>query len=654
MKTINYLLGLLFISLLASCTKEYYTVEGEASSYEYVITDYGADAYGGGDCSGIINKLIEDMPLSGGCIVIPEGTFVLDNPIEINKNYITIKGVNSGMRSNIDVKELDLLIGAGGGSKIVLRNTDCAFHIPVMENVNNSINRISGVEIKDLMISGGEKNNGIGIFIEHDNDRCQISNVIGINLQKGVEAHKCDALIIKDSWFCEMQSGIELYDGIQNKITDCQLGAQPDGITCLLQGEQNLVFSNNHVYPDGGINLKLLDCEFVNITSNNFKSYYNGIIDIKGNNNLLNGNIIWLVSSDNQTTAKGEDYGVVRVEGTSNFITGNTVKCEWKNIVNPVTFRSVNANGANTFSNLSVADLNSSRVFYVQYGDKIEQCGVTPSNTIYEQVNYRGKIGYLDVDAAGSDDQTASKEWFISQYPQGVIIDPANLGNLNEYSVLWIHIDRNGINSGLENLKTGVFNDGVINALKAYYTNGGNLLLCNHATQLLVPFGRLDADRAPNLFGAGDGSSNADIWGINANINRKYDWRQHAIYEGLSTAGAGDHDIYPLIGSGNKEDHNCMWDLNRFGYNKGEKNNILWFEEENNAVILGTWQHVVDDACAGLIEFNPAGSINGRCIAIGVAAYEWNQGDTDSNMYRVNIEQLTRNAISYLDSKWKN
>ena len=615
MKTINYLLGLLFISLLASCTKEYYTVEGEASSYEYVITDYGADAYGGGDCSGIINKLIEDMPLSGGCIVIPEGTFVLDNPIEINKNYIS------------------------------------AFHIPVMENVNNSINRISGVEIKDLMISGGEKNNGIGIFIEHDNDRCQISNVIGINLQKGVEAHKCDALIIKDSWFCEMQSGIELYDGIQNKITDCQLGAQPDGITCLLQGEQNLVFSNNHVYPDGGINLKLLDCEFVNITSNNFKSYYNGIIDIKGNNNLLNGNIIWLVSSDNQTTAKGEDYGVVRVEGTSNFITGNTVKCEWKNIVNPVTFRSVNANGANTFSNLSVADLNSSRVFYVQYGDKIEQCGVTPSNTIYEQVNYRGKIGYLDVDAAGSDDQTASKEWFISQYPQGVIIDPANLGNLNEYSVLWIHIDRNGINSGWENLKTDVFNDDVINALKAYYTNGGNLLLCNHATQLLVPFGRLDADRAPNLFGAGEGSSNADIWGVNANINRKYDWRQHAIYEGLSTAGAGDHDIYPLIGSGNKEDHNCMWDFNAFGYDDTE-DNIKHFESENSASVLGTWQHVVDDACAGLIEFNPAGSINGRCIAIGVAAYEWNQGDTDSNMYRVNIEQLTRNAISYLDSKW--
>lgn len=653
MKTINYLLGLLFISLLASCTKEYYTVEGEASSYEYVITDYGADAYGGGDCSGIINKLIEDMPLSGGCIVIPEGTFVLDNPIEINKNYITIKGVNSGMRSNIDVKELDLLIGAGGGSKIVLRNTDCAFHIPVMENVNNSINRISGVEIKDLMISGGEKNNGIGIFIEHDNDRCQISNVIGVNLQKGVEAHKCDALIIKDSWFCEMKSGIELYGGIQNKITDCQLGAQPDGITCLLQGEQNLVFSNNHVYPDGGINLKLVDCEFVNITSNNFKSYYNGIIDIKGNNNLLNGNIIWLVSSDNQTTAKGEDYGVVRVEGTSNFITGNTVKCEWKNIVNPVTFRSVNANGANTFSNLSVADLNSSRVFYVQYGDKIEQCGVTPSNTIYEQVNYRGKIGYLDVDAAGSDDQTASKEWFISQYPQGVIIDPANLGNLNEYSVLWIHIDRNGINSGWENLKTDVFSDDVINALKDYYTNGGNLLLCNHATQLLVPFGRLDAGRAPNLFGAGEGSSNADIWGVNANINRKYDWRQHSIYEGLSTAGAGDHDIYPLIGSGNKEDHNCMWDLNKFEYDDTE-DNIKHFESENSASVLGTWQHVVDDACAGLIEFNPAGSINGRCIAIGVAAYEWNQGDTDSNMYRVNIEQLTRNAISYLDSKWKN
>ena len=266
----------------------------------------------------------------------------------------------------------------------------------------------------------------------------------------------------------------------------------------------------------------------------------------------------------------------------------------------------------------------------------------------------KAKIGYIDVDAVSNDDDmAASKAWFVKQYPYGEVLSLSESSNwnLSQFSVIWIHIDRNGINSGWENLKTDVFSDDVINALKDYYTNGGNLLLCNHATQLLVPFGRLDAGRAPNIFGAGEGSSNADIWGVNANINRKYDWRQHAIYEGLSTAGAGDHDIYPLIGSGNKEDHNCMWDLNQFGYKKEEKNNILWFEKENNAVILGTWQHVVDDAVAGIIEFNPTESINGRCIAIGVAAYEWHQNDVD-NTYQGNIEKMTQNAIEYLDAKW--
>ena len=266
----------------------------------------------------------------------------------------------------------------------------------------------------------------------------------------------------------------------------------------------------------------------------------------------------------------------------------------------------------------------------------------------------KAKIGYIDVDAVSNDDDmAASKAWFKKQYPYGEVLSllESSDWNLSQFSVIWIHIDRNGINSGWENLKTGAFDDNVINALKDYYTKGGNLLLCNHATQLLVPFERLNADRAPNSFGSGDGSSNVDIWGINAIINKMYDRRQHAIYEGLFTTGAGDHDMYPLIGSGIKEDHNCMWDFNAFRYDKKVKNNILWFEEENNAVILGTWEHVVDDAVAGIIEFNPTESINGRCIAIGVAAYEWHQNDVN-NTYQSHIEKMTQNAIKYLDDKW--
>ena len=266
----------------------------------------------------------------------------------------------------------------------------------------------------------------------------------------------------------------------------------------------------------------------------------------------------------------------------------------------------------------------------------------------------KAKIGYIDVDAVRSDDDmAASKAWFKKQYPYGEVLSlsESSTWNLSQFSVIWIHIDILGLAHGYQNLTTDeLINSNAVSKLTAYLKNGGNLLLCNHATQLLVPFERLNANRAPNVFGSGDGSSNADIWGVNANINRKYDRRQHAIYEGLFTAGAGDHDMYPLIGSGNKEDHNCMWDFDAFRYDDTE-DNIKHFESENLASVLGTWQQVVDDAVAGIIEFNPTESINGRCIAIGVAAYEWNQNNVD-NPYQGNIEKMTQNAIEYLDFKW--
>ena len=273
----------------------------------------------------------------------------------------------------------------------------------------------------------------------------------------------------------------------------------------------------------------------------------------------------------------------------------------------------------------------------------------------------KAKIGYIDVDAVRSDDDmAASKAWFKKQYPYGEVLSLSESSNwnLSQFSVIWIHIDIEDLAHGYKNLTTeSLINSNAVSKLTDYLKDGGNLLLCNHATQLLVPFGRLAEDRGPtdNTFGSGAGNNNGDVWGVNAKINNTYDRNSHEIYNELSTSEYKNqkitYDIYPLEGAGIKEDHNCMWDLNKFGYNKVEKNNILWFEEENNAVILGTWQHVVDDAVAGIIEFNPTETINGRCIAIGVAAYEWNQNGV-SNSYQNNIEKMTQNAIEYLDIKW--
>ena len=265
----------------------------------------------------------------------------------------------------------------------------------------------------------------------------------------------------------------------------------------------------------------------------------------------------------------------------------------------------------------------------------------------------KAKIGYIDVDAVSNDDDmAASKAWFVKQYPYGEVLSLSESSNwnLSQFSVIWIHIDIVGLAHGYQNLTTeSLINSNAVSKLTDYLKDGGNLLLCNHATQLLVPLNRLSDSMAPNILDSEAGGWNKDVWGTNANINNMYDRNSHEIYNGLSYGNFNyGHKIYPLLGSGIKENHNCVWTFS--GSSIGE-NKIVDFEKSNNAVILGVWQHLTNDANASIIEFNPTETIKGRCIAIGIGAYEWHQNDVE-NQYQGNIERMAQNAIEYLDAKW--
>lgn len=220
--------------------------------------------------------------------------------------------------------------------------------------------------------------------------------------------------------------------------------------------------------------------------------------------------------------------------------------------------------------------------------------------------------------------------------------------DLSAYDVIWVHIDRVGIGAGWDKLPLSA---DAVAALTTYYKNGGNLFLSNHATQLVVPLGR--TERAPGIFGDGEGGSGADIWTINANIGMEYDHRSHPAFAGMVTSDQFPHETFPLIGPGQREDHNCMWDLNSYGFpglypNAG--NVVKAFEEENNATVLATWGHVTDYCCAGMVEFAPTTEYQGTCIALGLAAYEWNQ-NSNLNVYQDNIMFMTKNILHYLSAK---
>ena len=205
-----------------------------------------------------------------------------------------------------------------------------------------------------------------------------------------------------------------------------------------------------------------------------------------------------------------------------------------------------------------------------------------------------------------------------------------------------------GIGAGWDKLPLSA---DAVAALTTYYKNGGNLFLSNHATQLVVPLGR--TERAPGIFADGEGGDGADVWTINANIGMEYDHRSHPVFAGMVTSDQFSHETFPLIGPGRREDHNCMWDLNSYGFpglypNAG--NIVKAFEEENNATVLATWGHVTDYCCAGMVEFASTAEYQGTCIALGLAAYEWNQ-NSNLNVYQDNIVLMTKNILHYLSAK---
>lgn len=271
------------------------------------------------------------------------------------------------------------------------------------------------------------------------------------------------------------------------------------------------------------------------------------------------------------------------------------------------------------------------------------------------------KIGYLMTAASVAelpdDDERAAATWFATQ-ENAEFITPEQLAELDAdiYPVIWIHIDRVGMPLGWQNLPEEITNDATIAALRQYTANGGSLYLSVMATQLTVPLGFVPDNMAPTVYGNGTGGSGDDVWVINPYLgwqfkdNKEqgfYDRTSHAVYEGITLEDPNNYGYpnVPLIGPGQREDHNCLWDCNIYG--RGSQIDVIKnFEVTTNSLVLATWGHVRDHCVAGMVEFY-ANTQHGRCIANGFAAYEWNQ-NSGANPYQGNVEKLTANILDYL------
>ncbi len=260
---------------------------------------------------------------------------------------------------------------------------------------------------------------------------------------------------------------------------------------------------------------------------------------------------------------------------------------------------------------------------------------------------------------AGSDDEKAAVEFFTNEFPDGEILYANDIDKVQagDFDCIWIHIDRLGIAQGWTNLPAPFNQQATYDRLNAYLADGGNLYLSTHATQLVEAMGR--TNHGVNIYSAGEGGVGNDAWQVNITPFNESNLT-HPIFHGLPTIDAGYGTVINLLENGaglHREDHNCMWDLNRCNGHDS-------FCTNHNARVLGTWGHSGGQLSAGIVEFLPAKNDakraiskdriekrKGTIIANGLAACEWSCRNNGVNLHQANLEGLTRNVLSYLSPK---
>ena len=300
----------------------------------------------------------------------------------------------------------------------------------------------------------------------------------------------------------------------------------------------------------------------------------------------------------------------------------------------------------------------------VVYDDTYYSDGVVVNTALPKMETRAAFLLLADVPAdLPDDDEIAAATWFYDNYVEtdlGDFLKVEDLANIDfdEYGVIWISVDRVGLDPGWQNLPEELVSASTLDLLRAYSANGGSFYLSNMATQLTVPLNIVPENMPINLFGSGNGDpNNADLWSINPHLGwifknegQYYDRTSHAIYEGLEFEMVNGYEYasLPLEGGVGKEDHNSMWDLNPYWHEAGDPapNCVAWWENTTNSQVLAVWGQVADHCVAGLVEFN-ANAVHGRCMAMGLGAYEWHVNGSD-NPYQGNIEKLTSNIINYL------
>lgn len=283
-------------------------------------------------------------------------------------------------------------------------------------------------------------------------------------------------------------------------------------------------------------------------------------------------------------------------------------------------------------------DFTNPVTYTVTMGNKSVVYQVT---AISNSVSEYAFLGLAASRAAISDpDEKAAADWFFTNYPTADYVSFQNIEagrRLSNYKVIWWHYN------SAQDLPAAALTPTVVNSLKEFRTNGGNLLLTTYAARYVEALGIVPEGRGPNnVFGdfGTAGFVASDNWGISFRGHEN-----HPVFAGVETYETGK--AWLLEAGTFRQNHTAWWFLPEWG---GYGNAATWRTLTGGINLASeAWDDNLDGR-VGIAEWKTENEAN--AIIIAFDAYDWYNeplnGGKATNAYITNIRRITKNSIDYL------
>ncbi|MBR1548582.1 MAG: DUF4960 domain-containing protein [Prevotella sp.] len=361
---------------------------------------------------------------------------------------------------------------------------------------------------------------------------------------------------------------------------------------------------------------------------------------------------------------------------------------EWNRAADASSILFTATNGKKTISETLSGSATSYVISDVETGDTWEVTLVAQNEkgtSLSTKSSLRiGKtaIGFLSVYATpeelieqGDDDEASAWLWLHETYPTAQYLyfgDIKSADDVEPFRVLFWLRDLEGVGEA-EVFALPEVVEAATPIIKAWYADGGSMLLWSHATTYAGHLGRISLDDMKGndrAIGTGFGGINNDVWKMAVELNPdhkfKKDHSTHPIYKGLEVETTADTKLIAFKGPGWTEDHNCLFfNLPSLytGIGNTEEACYTQLTQTYGIYPLGTWdsqiwwvsQMNVWEAQQGNTDFK------GTLLCVGNGGCEFSMKNADgtpdksahpkNNIYQDNVLTLAKNSLEYLKTR---